>query len=202
MKKFLLMSIVVILGIGTSFAQTTGEIVAGINLSDMSKYDSKIGFHVGARAEIMLPSVCNGFYVNGAALISLKGAEKDYGNILDANIDSYYLDLPIHAGYKYIVGDDLAFFGEFGPYFGFGLFGKSKVTSGNESVKVDTFSDEGGAKRFDFGLGFRLGTEINKHFTASIGYDFGLVDVVADDEYNDVPSVKNSNLYVSFGYKF
>ncbi len=201
MKKFLLAAVFAILGMSASYAQTTGEIVAGINLSDMSELDSKIGFHIGARGEIMLPSVCNGFYANGAALITLKGAEKDYGRELDFNCNAYYLEIPIHAGYKYVLDDDLAFFGEFGPYFSIGLFGKSKLATEDESIKVDTFSEDGGVKRFDFGLGFRLGTEINKHFTASVGYDFGLVDV-ADDEYDESPSIKNSNLYVSFGYKF
>lgn len=197
MKKLLLLTVISVLGFGTSFAQTTGEVVAGINLSDMSKFDSKIGFHVGARAELMLPSVFKGFYVNGAALFSLKGAEKN-NNLYGVKIDSYYLELPIHAGYKYVIDNDLAFFGEFGPYFGLRLFGKSKTSSKIESVNIYT----GNVDRFDFGLGFRVGTEINKHFTASVGYDFGLVNVKADNNNIRFPSAKNSNLYVTFGYKF
>ena len=67
-----------------------------------------------------------------------------------------------------------------------------------DKAKVDTFSDEGGVNRFDFGLGFRLGVELSNRVPISVGYDFGLVNVAKEvDE-----AVRNSNLTLSIGYKF
>ncbi|MBQ4344422.1 MAG: porin family protein [Muribaculaceae bacterium] len=181
-----------------SAQNTSVEVLAGMNLSSMSSLDSKIGFHAGVRIGKDLPSVFNGAYINGAALLSLKGAEKDYGDLLDVNFNAYYLEIPVHFGYKYVFNENVAVFGEFGPYFSFGLFGKASVASMGDKAKVDTFSDEGGVNRFDFGLGFRLGVELSNRVPISVGYDFGLVNVAKEvDE-----AVRNSNLTLSIGYKF
>ncbi len=187
------------LGIGSASAQTENEVAVGMNLSSISKLDSKIGFHIGYRVTQNLPSLFEGAYINGGAFLTLKGAEKDYGRELDFNCNAYSLEIPIHFGYKHRL-ENVAIFGEFGPYFGFGLFGKTELSSYGESAKVDTYSDEGGVKRFDFGLGFRVGIEIHHKIPVSIGYDFGLIDANKDGE--DAPSMKHSNLTVSVGYKF
>lgn len=174
------------------------EVEAGLNLSSMSELDSKIGFHAGVRVGKELPTLFNGAYINGAALLTLKGAEKDFGDILDVEFNAYYLEIPVHFGYKYAFNENVSAFGEFGPYFSFGLFGKAKAKSMGDEAKVDTFSDDGGVKRFDFGLGFRLGIELNNRVPISVGYDFGLINVAKDAD----ESVKNSNLTLSIGYKF
>ena len=183
---------------GAIAQKLSGEVVAGLNIADISKYDSRIGFHVGVRGKYDFPAEYSGAYANAAALISLKGGQLDYGDILNVNVDEYYLEIPVHIGYKHTFNDKFALFGEFGPYFGIGLFGKLKLESEGESLSVDTFSEKGGVKRFDMGLGFRIGTEINKLVSISIGYDFGLVNTNNDDN----GKFKNSNLTLSIGYKF
>ena len=198
MKKLLTLVIAVIIGTSMTFAQgIESEIQAGINLSSISKYDSKTGFNVGFRGTIPLQSA-DGTYFNIGALLTLKGAEKDYGYELDAKINAYYLEIPVHFGYRHAVSESATLFGEFGPYLGIGLFGKAKVSSMGDSAKVDTFSDEGGAKRFDFGLGFRAGIEINQKIPISVGYDLGLLNINKDED----PSLKSSNFTVAIGYKF
>ena len=174
------------------------EVTAGMNLSSMSELDSKIGFHVGVRVDKQLPTLFNGAYINGAALLSLKGAEKDLGDALNMSCNAYYLEVPIHFGYKHAFNESISAFGEFGPYFAFGLFGKTKLESMGDDAKVDTFSDDGGVKRFDFGLGLRVGVEFNKRIPLSVGYDFGLINVVEGAE----DAIRNSNLTLAIGYKF
>lgn len=198
MKKLLTLAIVAIISASMAFAQSfEGEIQAGMNLSNISKYDSKIGYHIGFRGTFPIQSA-GGTYINIGTLLTLKGAEKDYGYELDAKINAYYFEIPVHFGYKHMVSENVALFGEFGPYLGIGLFGKAKLASMGQSVKVDSFSDEGGVKRFDFGLGFRAGIEINQKVPISFGYDFGLLNINNDDD----PSLKNSNFTVAIGYKF
>ena len=200
MKKLLSFLVIAIIGIIIVKAQTlSGEVVAGLNIADVSELDSRIGFHVGVVGSYGFSNEFNGAYANAGALISLKGGQLDYGSILKANLDAYYLEIPIHIGYKHSLSENFAIFGEFGPYIGIGLFGKSKIESEGESISVDTFSEDGGVKRFDMGLGFKLGVEINKLIPISVGYDFGLANINND---NDGGSIKNSNLTISIGYKF
>ena len=188
MKKFYSILMVAVAAFTMSFsaqAETPQwEVVAGMNVAnlDASGASSRIGFHAGIRSTIGIPSVSHGFYANAAALLSLKGFKA-----AGITVNPYYLDIPVHFGYKYAVNETLALFGEFGPYFGIGLFGK---TDGE-----DVFGDDG-YKRFDFGLGLRAGIEFNQKVPVSIGYDFGVLDV------NDAISAKNRNLTLSGGYKF
>lgn len=197
MKKLLTFVIATIIGASTIFAQGfEGEIQAGINVSNITKYDSKIGFHIGLRGALPIQY---GIYINGGILLTLKGAQLDHGYELDANCDAYYLEVPIHFGYKHVISENIAIFGEFGPYFAYGIFGKFKVSSEGEGLEADTFSREGGLKHFDWGLGFRAGIEINKKVPISFGYDFGLIDI---SKYVNTPTFKNSNFTVAIGYKF
>ena len=188
MKNFYSILIVAVAALSMSFstqaASPKWELVAGMNVAnlDASGASSRIGFHAGIRTTLGIPNADNGFYVNASALLSLKGCKAG-----GYTLNPYYLDIPVHAGYKYAINESVAIFGEFGPYFGVGLFGK---TDGE-----DMFDDDG-FKRFDFGLGLRAGLEFNNKIPVSIGYDFGVLDVF------DEVSAKTRNLTISLGYKF
>lgn len=66
------------------------------------------------------------------------------------------------------------------------------------TVKTDFFGSEedGGFKRFDFGIGLAVGYEFNK-YKVGIGYDFGLVNISHDDD-----KVKTQNAFLTVGYRF
>ena len=163
------------------------EIVAGMNVSSFNgtAFSSRIGFHAGLRVNVGLPRVSQGLYVNGAALFSLRGASAD-----STTFNPFYLDIPVHLGYKYAFSDDVAVFGESGPYVGIGLFG----TTDGKSV----FGDANGLKRFEVGLGVRAGVEMKRKLVVSMGYDGGLTDIIKDSDV----STKDHNFYISLGYKF
>ncbi len=187
MKNLLSLLIALLLSAGT-VASAKGvqyEGVLGMNISDLdaSPFSSRVGFHIGVRGTYAFQRQTKGVYVNGAALLSLKGAKA--GGI---TFNPFYLEIPIHLGYKHPIASNVALFGEFGPYFGIGLFG---TADGH-----DVFSDEVGFERFDAGLGLRVGFEFSRKFNAAIGYDFGLTDVTND------ASIKNSNVTISVGIKF
>ena len=76
------------MAVGISFsAQATAadiEGVVGMNFStiDQSGVGFRPGFHAGVRATFYIPDVVQGFYVNGAALLSLKGYKlNSYENV-------------------------------------------------------------------------------------------------------------------------
>lgn len=220
MKKLSLLIAAILIGFST-FAQknVSWEATVGANFPsyNVTGFKSILGFHVGARANIALPNWGDGVYTNIGALLTLKGAKLDLGDLGDSKGNMYYLEVPVHIGYRFQASENFSIFGEFGPYFAYGLFGKvtTKTISDKyyddfvyEKEKHDTFDEY---KRFDFGLGFRLGTEYKQKYSFSLGYDFGLINIwddsYGDDEYGEpsielVGSVKNKNFYISLGYKF
>lgn len=206
MKKILILCALLISSITAINAQEGLKwgAMAGMNSSNFSTdgFDSKVGFHVGVKAEKDLPQIAQGVYLDMAALLSLKGAKINGGDA-SLKLNPYYLEIPTHMGYKYAVNENFAIFGNFGPYFAVGLFGKMKATgdlieeSGltriHDSAKV--FGDDA-MKRFDFGLGLKAGVEFCQKYQISIGYDWGLIDNIENS------SNKNRNLILSLGYFF
>jgi hypothetical protein len=115
-----------------------------------------------------------------------------------STVRPYYLELPIHIGYRYdLGGGNVGIFGSFGPYVAMGLFGTDKVTVGSTSTKPDTFSDER-LKRFDFGVGLRAGVAMFDHYRIYVGYDWGLINIAQDSDNK----INNRNFYVGASYMF
>lgn len=158
-------------------------VMAGMNVSKytFTGFDNRVGFHAGVKAELGLSQEASGAYMDFAALLTLKGAKIDGGSIATVKFNPYYLEIPVHVGYKYAVNENFALFGSVGPYLAVGLFGKAKLNIGNaigdwadiegmesvgglegKSVSEDIFGDDG-FKRFDFGLGLKAGVEFNKN---------------------------------------
>lgn len=203
------------------FAQSniSWEGQAGLNISkfDIAGFKSRAGFHIGIRGQMDIPTLSDGIYANAGAFLSLKGASLDIGDLGGGKSNAYYLDIPVHLGYKHVINKDFAVFGEFGPYFAFGLFGKTDSRNLDYNDKQglftvyethDTFDE---FKRFDFGLGIRLGAEFRQKYTFSISYDFGLINCWNenwdesdnyDEDINLVDNVKNRNFSITLGYKF
>lgn len=131
MKKVLLFFVLVAMSVVSVNAQDNLKwgVMAGMNVSKytITGFDSRIGFHAGVKAELGLSQEASGAYMDFAALLTLKGAKIDGGSIASIKFNPYYLEVPVHVGYKYAVNDDFALFGNVGPYIAVGLFGKAKA---------------------------------------------------------------------------
>ena len=147
----------------------TNEAHVGMSISSFRGEicDPKIGMTFGWRGEYMLPGAM-GTYVNFGLDMTQKGAN-------DVNIPRYpesekinafYLSLPLHVGYRYNILEDLGVYADFGPYFAAG-FASNNGWFGNEEVD---------ARRFDIGLGCRVGAEYNNHLSLTFGFDWGMAD--------------------------
>lgn len=186
------------------------EFNVGLNSSSMTWYSSKLGFHAGARVTKNLDKqVCEGVYANAGALLSLKGGKVDLGELGKSTINACYLDIPIHIGYRHVLNDNIKIWGEVGPYFDFGLFGDQTSRElysweGTTYVKETTPSFDI-LKRFDAGIGFRIGADYQK-YTFAVGYDAGVLNSYKtdyDDEDIDMTGTAHQkNFYVSVGYIF
>ena len=215
MKKIVLLAMLSVASMSSAFAQVTMKGVVGLNSSNIANLGSKIGFHAGVNVDMPLPRLSENVYGSVGALLSLKGCNQDYGELASQKLNAYYLEVPVHLGYKHEVNDQLAIWGEAGPYVALGAFGKAKgkviedINGGMEEFSEDTFGDPG-LKRFDFGAGFKIGVTFKEKYTCSIGYDWGFVDIYKgsslDEDHDEcidlTPTAKNKNLSISIGYIF
>ena len=110
--------------------------------------------------------------------------------------DVYSLHLPIHIGYRWAVARGLAIYADAGPYVSFGLSGKLRYTDPVTGTKLseNVFHV---MRRFDWGLGVRLGAEIANHLRIGAAYDFGLMNNMRGGMGSG-----NNNFTVSVGYMF
>ena len=114
-----------------------------------------------------------------------------------------YLELPLHVGYRLPVGQRVTLSGSVGPYLGFGLFGKSRLTTELNGTKTTTTAATNvfdAMRRVDYGVGLRLGAELYRHCQISVGYDWGLRNTRSLPD--GAPKERNRNLTVSLGYMF
>mgnify|MGYP000791897520 CR=1 FL=1 len=171
-------------------------ITGGYNLNSPSAYESQSGFHGGIKGELGLPQVSKGLYLDFGVLLSSHGWKSPgyyvNGGYVNQNkpgisyehkSNPYFLNIPIHIGYKFPVSRNMNMFVHAGPYFNIGLFGKlqevqtvnkekqSVVTTANNVFSSDIL------QRFDWGLGFRAGVEIVRHIQLAVGYDWGMKNI-------------------------
>lgn len=204
-------------------------VTAGMNVSNLTgtEMDSRIGFNLGVRGDY---NFTDKMYLGAGVIFSQKGASlseeytEEWEMLGATNSYSWkeerkatpgYLEIPIHFGYRFYKSDNISVFGEVGPYFAFGLSGKAKVTTTDsdgdeEEDKYDYFGStsdvkEGKAvcdKRFDFGIGLRVGVEFSK-VQVSLGYERGLTKLYDYYDANDKKKgVHNSNFMVGVSYMF
>ena len=181
MKKVLLLMAMLTIGL------------ASINAQDNLRWGATVGMN------------SSNFSITGfdsmGALLTLKGAKIDGGSAASIKFNPYYLEIPVHIGYKYAVNENFAIFGNAGPYLAIGLFGKAKAEGDIldeyefDDNSTNVFGDDA-MKRFDFGLGLKAGVEFSQKYQISIGYDWGLVENIKDS------GNKNRNLMISLSCFF
>ena len=219
MKKILLFAVVMAMGLGSVNAQENLRwgVTAGMNSSKYSNsfMNSRTGFHVGVKAEMALPQVAEGVYLEFGGLLTSKGSKVNYGSLVSLKLNPYYLEIPVHMGYKYVINENFAVFGNAGPYAAIGVFGKIKAKAdlssaggnidwGEWGIDPSDLKGEGSEnifgkdkmKRFDLGLGLKTGVEFNQRYQVAISYDWGLLETIDNSDW------KNRNLMISFSYMF
>jgi long-subunit fatty acid transport protein len=130
-----------------------------------------------------------------------------------------YLDISPNLAFS--VSDQFAL--SFGPYLAFAMSGNIKwemsakgngvdeSESDSEAIKFGDGDDDDGIKAMDFGLNIGASYSINDAMSVSAGYALGLTNLIyIDDDMKDaydamdedLPSIKNSGIFLTFGYTF
>lgn len=178
MKKLFFAAIAVMAFGATNAQEIKFGAKAGLNMSNFTgdaETDSKVGFHVGAFAEI---GINEKFAVQPELLFSMLGAKDD-----NANYDSNYILVPVMA--KYYATEKLSF--EAGPQVGFLM-----------SAKYDGEDIKDFYKSTDFALNLGAGYDVTENINVGLRYSFGLSNISDIDG----TEVGTSNLSLGLGYKF
>ena len=196
MKK-LVLSIAAVLAVGaTAHAQQEVKFgpKAGLNISNFTgdgKADSRMGFHVGAVAEIKFNDK---FAVQPEVLYSTFGAkDKVGGNEIKQNNE--YISIPVMARYYIVDG----FAVEAGPQISFLMKSELKGDGGAVDSK-DWFNSA------DFGINIGASYDLPMGLFFGARYGLGLSKVGKEREMAGIKvepgDTKNSMIQISAGYKF
>lgn len=216
MKKVLLCTLVTLFAAGANAQVTAWDGSApekkvtigprvGLNISsvtgDVEDIKSKVGFNVGAAVDF---NIVKSFSITTGLFYSTKGAKSEWKDdeLTEKNtVNVGYLELPVYASYRLNFNESSQLQVNFGPYFAFGVNGKStyeyKYWDDTEKEKEDVFGDDGYLNRFDCGLGVGVSYVI-KNVYVGLSYQFGLTNIAKDSD----GKIKNSNFGISVGYNF
>lgn len=189
MKKFIFLTVLVVLGMTVTIAQTDSNTTtfrwgptAGVNFSgvsgdDVDNVDSRTGLRIGAVASIGISEV---FSVQPEVVYSMRGWKDGEFTI---KID--YVDVPILADFE--VYDGLSLQG--GPIIGFNISGE--VEAGGDTIDIDNIE----SVNFGFAIGAQYELPVGLFF--NLRYDMGFNDVFSG--LIDI-AAKNCALAFSMGY--
>ncbi len=118
---------------------------------------------------------------------------------------AYYLELPMRLGWKWAPSDRFALKAGVGPYLACGLWGKQTLKdAGGKDVSKEEydmttrlFSDT--YRRFDWGLGGKVGVEIQGHWGIDLGYEASLRE---PHKYKTIFPRKDRSWSISASYLF
>ena len=173
---------------------------AGVNISNLSGMDDsemRIGFHVGAVAEIKFNDKLS---IQPEVLYSTQGAKASTATPLgtiESEIKNDYINVPIMAKYYIVEG----FSAELGPYVGFLMKSESEIGNFSGDSK-DAY------KSVDFGLGVGLAYDMPMGFFVGARYNLGLSKANEDISAGNgnvtfqTDDLKNGVIQVGVGYKF
>lgn len=198
MKKFLLMTIMLISVVSISFAQDINwGVRAGLGLGhqmgDINDTKVKVGVTLGGIADFNFTesfALQTGLYYTNKGYTIKKGKLK---NIVSVN----YFEIPVLASYRKDINERMQIQANAGPYMSIGLAGRNISKYENNKNSISVYGDNGGMKRFDLGLSFGVGLLIDQIY-AGIKYDLGLLNTV---DSNHIKS-KLGVFYFSVGYNF
>lgn len=227
MKKLFTILTVVALTTTVSFAQFSAK--AGLNMANIvSNNDDadngmKLGMIIGGNyamelSDAMSLDVSVAFKQSGTK----ESDEETSGGVTYKGSQTFALNyLDISPSLSFNVSDAMSL--SVGPYLAFAMSGNVKSEwsakgngvdeseSDSEAIDFGDGDDDDGIKAMDFGLNIGASYSINDAMSVSAGYALGLTNLIyIDDDMKDaydamdedLPSIKNSGIFLTFGYTF
>ncbi len=145
---------------------------ADVGIGTLTGGGCGVGFSYGIGWIAEYNFASNLYLQSGVGLQNLAHTE----DFIEGTLNAFYAQVPIHVGYRFPVGDTTSLFVQAGPTLGVGIFGsKIRYTYPMEDFLFDyNYFDY--ARRFDLGVGARVGVEINS-FQISAATNFGVLPI-------------------------
>ena len=207
--KVLLFSLLTFISMQT-FAQKFG-VQGGVNLANMLAKDDEatysddftmnMGYNAGVTFELGFGDLIS---LEAGILAETKGFkwENVMGMDVTTKVNLLYIDVPVLLKVGPTLGP-VKIFGAAGPYIGYGVTGKFKSESGDQSdtqdVEWGSDAEESDFKPLDYGAKFGVGAEFMK-FTFGAYYALGLANISPSTEGG--AKINNKVISISLGYKF
>lgn len=228
MKKLMIGAAALLFTTG-AFAQNTMSgssarfgLKAGVNLATYSgtgardlDYKTNVGYSVTGYGDF---AVGNNFFIQPAISLQNKGAKlENVSNVLGSTYTGTFeqnvmaLEVPINAVLRIPTGDAGAFQINAGPYIGFAISGKNKVSGSytNSDNVITRASDRDlnfGSKTsddlssIDFGANFGLAYRLNSGLSIGGNYGLGLSNLVPKDSRSNDDKLRNRVIGITVGY--
>ena len=194
MKKLILMAVMAVFTL-TASAQVEKGMRYGLTFTgSMSKYselpdaENIFGYGGGLILEYnFTPNV----YLGSGLEFGLRGSKVKALDVvnqsvtLDGSLKSYNLVIPVNIGGRVNLSDNVALFGQVGPYASFALKKAELQILGYGTIE---------GEKFDWGLNGKVGIEFSQ-FQVFGGYELGMKEVWPGD-------AKNRSLVFGVGYMF
>lgn len=217
---FLIPLLLISMGISGQNLPFSMTVNAGLNISDMDiqylKSNPQAGFKGNVTLEYNLP---NKFFLQTGLEYTNKGAKSDNkfklinaegqtvtNNTLKEKYDTHYLAIPLMGGYRLDVSDKVRMNLSLGPYFAYGVGGKSKIYGGlpfsyetNPTQDISSLHEVNSFdifRRFDMGLEGNVGIEYFRYLL-NVGYEYGFINQFKKGDLSSY----NMNLFVTLGLR-
>lgn len=230
MKKIILLGSALLLSSSALFAQTnttmTGSdarigIKAGVNLSKVrySGFDGASELNDAAKQNVGYNftvygdfGVANNFFIQPGISLQNKGekySESSGSSSGTVSRNIMAIEVPINAVLRIPTGDAGALQLSAGPYIGFNVAGKQKVSGNIGNIEGmgerdlefgNNTSDD--YTSTDFGANFGVGYRINNGLTLGANYGMGLTNLMPKDSRMNNSKATNSVWGFSLGYSF
>lgn len=178
--RFLLLFLLAYTPIKLYAQRTSLSVYTGIINSHIKECDGYWGYTCGVDIDRLLSNKESSIFVGAGLQLANKGwKDKVYDVSLQNKYiwtcNLYYLQLPLHLGYQYAPNKDLSLSTSLGPYFAYGLTGKSEIKKYEEPLPNggNPFTNEV-YKRFDIGWHIQIGATYKQHYKVAISYTLGM----------------------------
>lgn len=177
--------------IGATFAGISGEstTVNGVKVeNDFNSLTTgmSLGGVIGLRLSQSIP-----VFLESGLYYTQRGGKKD-----ETTVKLKYLEIPILIKYGIPVTDDIAVLPFIGPYFSYGIGGKTKTKTPAGTVKESSYND-GLFNHGDMGFKVGCGAEWNMLYL-ELGYQFGVANIADNDDL----SAHGHAIFANFGVNF
>jgi len=206
-------------GVNTSnLSNNMLDVVPGIHSSSV---DWKAGFTGGVVVDIKMRNffaLQPGFFFETRSdsfqHVTVTDGDVTQMEIVDGDQSSSYFKIPVLASFRFLIGSNMEWQIEAGPYFSFGLGGNEKysvLTAGEPDsgsrYKRPLFGDDGFVKSYDWGFKMGMGLVLMEHWYVGIHYEAGCRNVLKSSAYASnisFPDLSGHNKAWDFtiGYNF